>query len=175
MIDHSAEHQHPAAELSRVRDEPSHFLNRELSWLRFNLRVLEEAEDKRHPLLERVKFLTIFATNLDEFFMIRVSGLRRQVASGVGGTTPDGMTPSEQILAINRELVSHFERHDLCWKQDLLPGLRETGIRVLHYVELAQSEREALQQYFQREIFPVLTPLAFDPTHPFPHISKFEL
>ena len=172
MSDHFADHQHPVADSSEVLDGPNHFLNRELSWLQFNLRVLEEAEDKRHPLLERVKFLTIFATNLDEFFMIRVSGLRRQVAGGAGGTTPDGMTPSEQILAINRELVSHFERHDLCWKQDLLPGLREAGIRLLHYTELAQKDREALQQYFQREIFPVLTPLAFDPTHPFPHISS---
>ena len=172
MVDHSAEPQHPTAELSEALKEPNLFLNRELSWLRFNLRVLEEAEDQRHPLLERVKFLTIFATNLDEFFMIRVSGLRRQVASGAGGTTPDGMTPSEQILAINRELIAHCERYDVCWKQDILPGLRDAGIRVLQYVELAQSEREALQQYFQREIFPVLTPLAFDPTHPFPHISS---
>ncbi|MDN5940722.1 MAG: hypothetical protein L0H94_02475, partial [Nitrospira sp.] len=172
MCDHCADHQHPVGDSSEVLDEPNYFLNRELSWLQFNLRVLEEAEDKRHALLERVKFLTIFATNLDEFFMIRVSGLRRLVAGGIGGTTPDGMTPSEQILAINRELVSHFERQDVCWKQDLLPGLREAGIHVLHYVELAQADREALQQYFQREIFPVLTPLAFDPTHPFPHISS---
>jgi polyphosphate kinase len=172
MIDRSAKPQQPTAELSEILEEPNYFLNRELSWLRFNLRVLEEAEDKRHPLLERVKFLTIFATNLDEFFMIRVSGLRRQVASGASGTTPDGMTPSEQILAINRELIAHYERYDLCWRQDVLPGLGAAGIRVLHYVELAQKEREALQQYFQREIFPVLTPLAFDPTHPFPHVSS---
>ena len=101
MVDHSAKPQHPAAAPSKVLEEPNHFLNRELSWLQFNLRVLEEAEDKRHPLLERVKFLAIFATNLDEFFMIRVSGLHRQVAGGFVGTTPDGMTPSEQIGAIN--------------------------------------------------------------------------
>lgn len=172
MIEDSAEHQLPAAKPEEVSDESSHLLNRELSWLRFNLRVLEEAEDKRHPLLERVKFLAIFATNLDEFFMIRVSGLHRQVLGGVVGTTPDGMTPAEQILAINRELMLHYERYDRCWKEELLPGLQEAGIRVLHYEELAQREREAIQQYFQREIFPVLTPLAFDPTHPFPHISS---
>lgn len=172
MIDRSAEQRHPAVEESEVIEKPDHFLNREISWLRFNLRVLEEAEDRRHPLLERVKFLTIFATNLDEFFMIRVSGLRRQVATGTGGTTPDGMTPSEQILAINHELGVHYERYDVCWKQDVLPALREAGIRVLHYAELGPKEREVIQQYFQREIFPVLTPLAFDPTHPFPHISS---
>ncbi|NOU08890.1 MAG: RNA degradosome polyphosphate kinase, partial [Nitrospira sp.] len=172
MIDQSAGSGESAAEPEQSIDESRHLLNRELSWLRFNLRVLEEAEDKRHPLLERVKFLAIFATNLDEFFMIRVSGLHRQVAGGVVGTTPDGMTPSEQILTINRELMIHYERYDTCWKQDVLPGLAEAGIRILHYAELAQREREAIQGYFQREIFPVLTPLAFDPTHPFPHISS---
>ncbi|MGQ0557700.1 MAG: polyphosphate kinase 1 [Nitrospiraceae bacterium] len=172
MLDQSAESGASAAEPEQGINESRHLLNRELSWLRFNLRVLEEAEDKRHPLLERVKFLAIFATNLDEFFMIRVSGLHRQVVGGVVGTTPDGMTPSEQILAINRELIVHYERYDRCWTQDVLPGLAEAGIRILHYVELGQREREAIQGYFQREIFPVLTPLAFDPTHPFPHISS---
>jgi polyphosphate kinase len=172
MMDHSAEPRDPVVEGSEGGEKSIHFLNREISWLRFNLRVLEEVEDKRHPLLERVKFLTIFATNLDEFFMIRLSGLRRQVAAGTGGTTPDGMTPSEQILAINRELSVQFGRYDRCWKQDVLPSLREAGIRILHYVDLTAKEREAIQQYFQRDIFPVLTPLAFDPTHPFPHISS---
>jgi polyphosphate kinase len=172
MINQSTESGESAAEPEQSIDESRHLLNRELSWLRFNLRVLEEAEDKRHPLLERAKFLAIFATNLDEFFMIRVSGLHRQVAGGAVGTTPDGMTPSEQILAINRELMIHYERYDVCWKQDVLPGLAEAGIRILHYGELGHREREAIQGYFQREIFPVLTPLAFDPTHPFPHISS---
>lgn len=114
MIEHSAEHRQPTADPEKVIDESRHLLNRELSWLRFNLRVLEEAEDKRHPLLERVKFMAIFATNLDEFFMIRVSGLHRQMADGVVGTTPDGVTPSEQILAINRELMVHYERYEMC-------------------------------------------------------------
>src|SRR6476620_4695755 len=93
-------------------EHPSLYLNRELSWLQFNLRVLEEAEDHRHPLLERVKFLAIFATNLDEFFMIRVSGLRRQVSGGAGETPPDAMTPSEQMLAICRELTAQLDRYD---------------------------------------------------------------
>jgi polyphosphate kinase len=169
---HPPEQRNRPAETSNGIEKTSLFLNREISWLRFNLRVLEEAEDTRLPLLERVKFLTIFSTNLDEFFMIRVSGLRRQAAAGTGGTTPDGMTPSEQILVINRELSVQFGRYDRCWKQDVLPSLRETGIRILHYVDLTAREREAIQQYFQRDIFPVLTPLAFDPTHPFPHISS---
>lgn len=172
MNNHPPEQPNPAVEMSDGIEKTSLFLNRELSWLRFNLRVLEEAEDKRLPLLERVKFLTIFATNLDEFFMIRVSGLRRQAAAGTGGITPDGMTPSEQIVAVNRELGAHFERYDHCWKQEVLPRLREEGIRVLHYVDLTVSEREVIQRYFRRDIFPVLTPLAFDPTHPFPHISN---
>ncbi len=172
MSDHSPEQHNPAVETTDGLEKVSLFLNRELSWLQFNLRVLEEAEDQRLPLLERVKFLTIFATNLDEFFMIRVSGLRRQAAAGTGGTTPDGMTPSEQIVAINRELGVHFERYERCWRQEILPRLREAGIRILHYDDLTVKERETIQQYFQHDIFPVLTPLAFDPTHPFPHISN---
>jgi polyphosphate kinase len=162
----------PAAAPPLDIESPTLFLNRELSWLRFNLRVLEEAEDARHPLLERVKFLAIFATNLDEFFMIRVSGLRRQIAGGAGETPPDAMTPSEQMLAICRDVRAHLERSRTCWSQDLLPKLREAGIHVLHTSELEQHERNNLREYFLREIFPTLTPLAIDPTHPFPHISN---
>jgi len=158
----------PSADLDRA----GLFLNRELSWLQFNLRVLEEAENPKHPLLERVKFLAIFATNLDEFFMVRVSGLRRQIAGGAGETPPDAMTPSEQMLAICRDLTVHSERHQICWKQDLLPKLREAGVHVLHINELNQRDRDGLRQHFIREIFPTLTPLAIDPTHPFPHISN---
>jgi polyphosphate kinase len=172
MSEPSFDHPTPASTSSVDLESPSLYLNRELSWLQFNLRVLEEAEDHRHPLLERVKFLAIFATNVDEFFMIRVSGLRRQVSGGAGETPPDAMTPSEQMLAICRELTDHLERYDACWKQDVLPGLQESGIHVLHYRDLAQRERESLRQYFVREIFPALTPLAIDPTHPFPHISN---
>jgi polyphosphate kinase len=153
-------------------ESPSLYLNRELSWLQFNLRVLEEAENTKHPLLERVKFLAIFATNLDEFFMVRVSGLRRQIAGGAGETPPDAMTPSEQMLAICRDLTVQLERHEACWKHDLLPKLREAGVHVLRINELDQQERDILRQYFIRDIFPTLTPLAIDTTHPFPHISN---
>src|SRR6187200_1859774 len=171
-IEPTAENSHQVTEPPADLENPSLFLNRELSWLQFNLRVLEEAEDPRHPLLERVKFLAIFATNLDEFFMVRVSGLRRQIAGGAGEIPPDAMTPADQMLAICRELTVHLERHYACWKNELFPRLREAGIHVLHMHELDQCERESLRQYFSREIFPTLTPLAFDPTHPFPHISN---
>ena len=175
MLDLPEERHHSDTDAPESLQQPGLLINRELSWLQFNLRVLEEAESLRHPLLERTKFLSIFATNLDEFFMVRVSGLRRQVASGTAGTTPDGKTPSEQILAINKELSLQYARYDICWQQDILPRLREAGIHVMHYAELASDEQEVLGKSFQREIFPTLTPLAFDPTHPFPHISNLSL
>src|SRR5215510_2352510 len=153
-------------------DDPSLYINRELSWLQFNWRVLEEALDERHPLLERVKFLAIFATNLDEFFMIRVSGLRRQVTGGVLEVPPDGMTPSEQLAAIHNTLAVHLERQAACWQQDLLPKLQQASIWLQHYRDLQPQQRAFLRWYFEREVLPVLTPLAFDPTHPFPHISN---
>lgn len=156
-------------------NEPGLYINRELSWLRFNWRVLEESREESHPLLERVKFLAIFANNLDEFFMIRVSGLRRQVAAGIQDITVDGMTPGEQLIEIRRILLKYLERQAECWTQDLLPRLHEAGIHILRYSELARKQRALLRHYFEREIFPVLTPLAFDPSHPFPHISNLSL
>ena len=157
------------------QDDPSLYLNRELSFLLFNLRVLEEALDKHHPLLERVKFLSIFASNLDEFFMIRVSGLRRQLAAELLETPPDGMTPAEQLAVIREELLPQLARHSECWHKDLLPRLREAGINVLRYDELKRKQRKLLRHHFEREIFTALTPLAFDPGHPFPHISNLSM
>ncbi len=156
-------------------NDPSLYINRELSWLQFNRRVLEEALDERHPLLERVKFLAIFANNLDEFFMIRVSGLRRQLAAEVLETPPDGMTPAEQLMAIRQELIPQLAQHSDCWHNDLVPKLRAAGINVLRYDELKRKQRKLLRRYFEREIFPALTPLAFDPGHPFPHISNLSI
>ena len=172
VADSSSEPMGPSADAVVDLNSPRLFINRELSWLQFNLRVLEEAEDHRHPLLERVKFLAIYATNLDEFFMIRVSGLRCQLLGVATEAPPDGMTPSEQITAIRQELTNQLSRHQACWSQDLLPKLREAGIQILHYDDVALTERERLRQYFLREVFPTLTPLAFDPAHPFPHISN---
>lgn len=174
MLEPLAERHQSETDSSGSLQQPGLLFNRELSWLQFNLRVLEEAESSRHPLLERTKFLAIFATNLDEFFMVRVSGLRRQIASGTVGTTPDGKTPSEQILAVNQELTLQYARYDACWN-DTLSQLREAGIHVLHYAESTANEQTTLRHYFLREISPTLTPLAFDPTHPFPHISNLSL
>jgi polyphosphate kinase len=156
-------------------DDPKLYINRELSWLQFNERVLEEALDKHHPLLERVKFLAIFANNLDEFFMVRVSALRRQLAGGVIEAPPDGMTPAEQLAGIWRALLPLLERHSDCWRNVLLLKLRDADIRVLDYEELKGKQRKLLRRYFEREIFPTLTPLAFDPGHPFPHISNLSM
>lgn len=153
-------------------DDPSLYFNRELSWLEFNRRVLEEAFDPRNRLLEKVKFLAIFYSNLDEFFMIRVSGLRRQ-AHGVVAPPADGMSPNEQLEGIQRQLVPMLRSAMECWLEKLMPELAAEKIQVvLDYQELGDQQRALLRRHFQREIFPTLTPLAFDPSHPFPHISN---
>lgn len=156
-------------------EDPRLYINRELSWLHFNARVLEEAEDQDQPLLERVKFLSIFSSNLDEFFMIRISGLREQLSGGVLEAPSDGMTPSEQLAAVRQEILLQLGRFSECWQNDVLPKLRATGIHILRYNQLQPKQRQLLRRYFSREIFPVLTPLAFDPSHPFPHISNLSL
>jgi polyphosphate kinase len=155
--------------------EPGLYLNRELSWLEFNRRVLEEALDTTLPLLERVKFLAIFGSNLDEFFMVRVSGLRRQMRMGVVEAPPDGMTPVAQLAAIREALLPLLDKSVACWREDLRPRLAEAGIHVLSYGQVKKKQRELLRRHFTSEIFPVLTPLAFDPGHPFPHISSLSL
>ncbi len=154
---------------------PGLYINRELSFLQFNWRVLEEALGKRHPLLERVKFLSIFSSNLDEFFMIRVSGLVRQLTGGVREAPPDGLSPAEQLAAIRETILPWLAEQIKCWQQDLQPKLEEAGIHVWHYADLKGKQRKLLRRYFEQEIFPVLTPLAFDPGHPFPHISNLSL
>ena len=156
--------------------DSSLFINRELSLLKFNYRVLDEALDpNRHPLLERVKFLAIFHNNMDEFFMVRVSGLRRQLDVGVVEAPPDGMSPAEQVAAIRLELLPILEKAKICWEKDLKPKLKSAGINILDYADLKGKQRRLLRGYFEREIFPVLTPLAFDPGHPFPHISNLSI
>ncbi len=154
---------------------PEHYINRELSWLQFNSRVLEEACDPRHPLLEQVKFLSIYGSNLDEFFMVRVSGLCRQLERGALEAPPDGMTPSEQLAGIRTHLRRERELAYSCWHDDLLPKLRDAGIEIISHDDLSDKKQRKLRAYFDREIFPVLTPLAFDPGHPFPHVSNLSL
>jgi polyphosphate kinase len=151
------------------------YFNRELSWLKFNQRVIEEAFDPSNPLLERVRFLSIFASNLDEFYMIRVSGLRRQMAAGVVEAPPDGMTPVEQLTAIRAEVNPTMQQAVELWHGEFLPQLANAGINVVAYSELRGKQRKLLRRHFKQEIFPVLTPLAFDPGHPFPHISNLSL
>ena len=153
---------------------PSLFFNRELSWLAFNQRVLHEAEDDRNPLLERLKFLAIFANNLDEFIMVRVAGLRRQVAAGVQQTPPDGLTPQEQLDALGRKIGELVAAQNACLAE-LLARLADQGVRLAPVDELSDAERRDMDAYFRREVFPVLTPLVVDPGHPFPHISNLSI
>ncbi|MBE9125783.1 MULTISPECIES: polyphosphate kinase 1 [unclassified Coleofasciculus] len=157
-----------------LRDSQYYF-NRELSWLEFNCRVLHEATDSRTPLLERLKFTSIFSSNLDEFFMVRVAGLKQQVEAGVSVLTPDGRTPSDQLNAINQRLLPMVKEQHQNFEQALRPLLAEQGIYLLDYVDLNPEQRTHLQNYFEEHIFPVLTPLAVDPGHPFPYISNLSL
>src|SRR5205823_5183120 len=150
------------------------YLNRELSWLAFNGRVLHEALDLRVPLLERVKFLSIFSANLDEFYMVRVAGLRRQVAAGVMQTPPYGLTPQEQLEAIYTEIARLTTLQRQCL-DELLSELEPDGVRLVGVKDLTASEWGEVDEYFESQIFPVLTPLAVDRTHPFPYISNLSL
>lgn len=154
---------------------PSLYINRELSWLAYNRRVLEEALDHSAPLLERLKFMSIFASLLDEFFMVRVSGLKRQAEAGGTKLPPDGMSPVQQLKAIRAQVEPDLERHSAAWKRELRPALSQEGIEVLEHRQLDAQEKSALRFYFRQNVLPILTPLAFDPAHPFPHISNLSL
>ena len=155
--------------------DPSLYINRELSWLGFNNRVLEQARDERHPLLERVRFIAISETNLDEFFMIRVAGLQQQVASDLPNPVPDGMTPEEQLSRIHDHTEEFFEERRRILNQELIPALEDEGIRTVPHGKVRAAERRELRERFVRDILPILTPLAIDPAHPFPHISNLSL
>ena len=151
------------------------YLNRELSWLEFNARVLEEALDERVPLLERLKFLAIFSTNLDEFYMVRVAGLRRKVAAGAAQYAPETLAPAEQLEAIRARVQELLTRRRQVLKGELLPGLSRHDIHLLKMDALDEAERAQVHAFFEAEVFPVLTPLAVDPGHPFPYISNLSL
>jgi len=160
---------HPAVEGER------RFLNRELTWLSFNERVVALAEDTGLPLLERVKFLAIFASNLDEFFQVRVAGLLEQAQRGTTSAPPDGMTPQEQLSAARSYAGELVERHTRVLQDQLLPGLAREGISLPRWHELSEEDRAHLVAEFEHRVFPVLTPLAVDPAHPFPYISNLSL
>src|SRR2546423_10504574 len=155
--------------------DPALFLNRELSWLEFNSRVLHEAIDERNPLLERLKFLAIFNTNLDEFYMVRVAGLRRQLAAGVHVLSPDGMSPSDQLAAISARVGELMGSQRALLYDTLVPALSKHGVRLVSIDDLSSAEWQTVDEFFESQVFPVLTPLAVDPGHPFPYISNLSL
>ncbi|HVZ86905.1 MAG TPA: polyphosphate kinase 1 [Polyangia bacterium] len=161
-----------------VVDDPASaklFINRELSWLGFNERVLEEARDPSVPLVERLKFLAIVASNLDEFFMVRVAGLKQQLSGNVAETPPDGLTPAEQLSAISTRTHAMVAELYRTWREEVAPRLAEAGIRPLRPADLSAEQKAHLAPYFAREVWPVLTPLAVDPNHPFPMLRNRSL
>ena len=171
---HEESNQTGALHFSSLND-PRLYVNRELSLLAFQERVLEEAQDPHNPLLERMKFLSIFGSNLDEFFMVRVAGLTRQVASGVIESGPDGMTPKQQLSVIHERASELFRVGQDCLRRQLFPALKKAGLCVVDYSQLTSVQRTNVNRYFSEAVFPTLTPLAFDPGRPFPLISNLSL
>src|SRR6266516_264943 len=164
-----------AQEERRRLDDASLYANRELSWLDFNDRVLQLTEDETMPLLERAKFLAIWASNLDEFFMVRVAGLHDQVEAGIDARGPDGLSPSDTIDHVVKRVSAQDARHSRHWEERVRPELAEHGIRVVSCDACDESERQRVDRIFREQIFPALTPLAVGPGRPFPYISNLSL
>ena len=163
------------ADLDAITDDPDRFLDRELSWLRFNQRVLELAEDDELPLLERARFLAIFSSNLDEFFMVRVAGLKRRIATGLAVRALSGKMPREILEMIWEQASALSQRHAEVFRDQVAPALTAEGIELIRWAGLDRDEQRACKRLFKERVFPVLTPLAVDPAHPFPYISGLSL
>jgi len=162
-------------EVLKKYKEPKNFFNRDLSWVEFNRRVMEEALNSDLPLLEKIKFISIFFSNLDEFYMIRVSGLKEQIAANILEPTIDGLTPLEQVQRIEKTVRPMLDTLYSYWNNDILPQLKENKIFIYDFCDFTTEEQAKLRTYFQKEIYPILTPLAFDPGRPFPYISNLSL
>ncbi len=156
-------------------ENPDYYINRELSWLSFNRRVLAEANDNRHPLLEQVKFLAICGSNLDEFFMVRVSGLRHQVKDGIWKLPPDGIPPADLLWKIQIEVDELYRLYEETWSASLLPALSAAGLSIVRFSDLSPEEQKEMHAYFQSTVYPILTPMAIDATRSFPFISNLSL
>jgi len=157
--------------MARIRlDDPCYYFNRHESWMAFNRRVLEEAQDEGNPLLERVKFLAITASNLDEFVEVRIAALLQQVEHGNQVAGPDGLSPAEQLQRLAREIHSFVNNQYQCWNEKLLPALAREGIRILLVASLDRASKDAMDLFFIRRVDPILTPVTIDPSHPFPHV-----
>src|SRR3954469_15129491 len=162
----------PVAAVPPRLDDPSLFANRELSWLEVNARVLAEASDDRVPLYERLKFVAIFSSNLDEFFMVRAAGLQAQLSGDVDEVPPDGMTADQQLTAVAKRAHELVDEQYRVWNRGLKKELRAAGVALLSPDEIDVKELAALDEHFEKNVFPVLTPIAIDPAHPFPHVRN---
>ena len=168
-------HSTPATIPVATLDDPTLYISRELSWLEFNERVLEEALDAHNPLMERLKFVAIYGTNLDEFFMIRVAAIKQQIEAQVMRRSEDGRTPLEHLGAISERLRESLPKQMRLLNDDLLPALGREGIRLMRVGELDDETQGLLERTFDESVFPVLTPLAVDSGHPFPYISNLSI
>jgi polyphosphate kinase len=164
---------HPRSALEA--HDPRLFINRELSWLEFNARVLDEARSPRLPILERLRFHSIFASNLDEFFMVRVAGLKQQILGGVIDAPADGLLPSEQLAAVSARVHDLVAVHDAVWREGIMPGLATAGLHLVPPSEMTPEQQQRIREHFVAHVFPALTPLAIDPGHPFPHLRNKSL
>ncbi|MDQ1539573.1 MAG: polyphosphate kinase, partial [Actinomycetota bacterium] len=172
-LDEAATERHDRA--ANLDLPPDRFIDREASWLDFNRRVLELAQSPDVPLLERTRFLAIFATNLDEFFMVRVAGLKRRIATGIAVTAPSGLSARDQLELVSEQAHSLVAAHASAFFDKVRPELAERGIHLLRWRDLDADDHASLRTFFSESVYPVLTPLAVDPAHPFPYISGLSL